>query len=110
MTGATFGNFYDCYLNMKKNSTIAKKVENIDDDLVDLLRTLETDFACSGICEPGLFWFFKNVTDGPPMMNCIDGIKKTFAENTTNIGIALIISFFFTFGAFIVQYGLWRKG
>jgi len=77
--------------------------------MINLLQTLEEDFSCSGICQPGLFWFFRNVSAGPPGQNCIDGIKNTFAENTTNIGIALVISFFFTFCAFVVQYGLWRK-
>lgn len=70
--------------------------------MIDLLRLLEKDFACSGICTPSLFWFFRNVTDGPPEINCIEGIKSTYAEYTTKIGIALMISFFFTFCGFIV--------
>jgi len=77
--------------------------------MVNLVKLLESDFACSGVCNPGLFWFFRPVTDGPPVNNCITGIKSTFAKQTTNIGVALIISFGFTFLAFIVQYGLWGK-
>ena len=70
--------------------------------MINLMRTLEADFSCSGVCTPGLFWFFRPVTDGPPLINCINGIKTTFAKETTNVGIALVISFGFTFLAFIV--------
>jgi len=112
-----YATFYDCYKYILKqkdsknytNNANVQKVEELSDDFVNLLRILEDELNCNGICEPGLFWFLKPVSDGPPDRNCIEGLRDMFKDNTTNIGIALIISCFFTFCAFIVQYGLWRK-
>jgi len=111
----SYPTFYECYKYiLTRKSTLAtnsqaQKVEELSDDFIDLLKVLENELNCNGICQPGLFWFLKPVTDGPPGQNCVEGLRDMFKKNTTNIGIALIISCFFTFCAFIVQYGLWRK-
>jgi hypothetical protein len=70
---------------------------------------MEMDFACNGICKPGLFWMFRDVNSPPPTSNCQEGIKDAFSEYSSSIGAALIISFFVTAVAFGVNYGLWRK-
>ena len=62
---------------------------------------------CNGICKSGIFYFFKDISHGPPKQTCSSGLKKLFKEETVNVGIALLISFVVTFAAFVAQYGLW---
>jgi hypothetical protein len=74
-----------------------------------LLKDLEEDFACNGICKPGLFWLYRDVSTFPPTSNCQEGIKDYFSEYATGIAACLIVSFIITAAAFGVNYGLWRK-
>lgn len=109
----TFADCYDDLLDKVQNGSIVlppgEKVEDIGDSVVDFMNDMEDNFACNGVCEPGLFWFHKDVTSPPPTSNCQDGIKDIFEEYANGIGAALMISFIVTAFAFGVQYFLWRK-
>jgi hypothetical protein len=40
-----------------------------------ILKTLEDEFDCQGICEKGNFWLFKDVEDGPVTRTCLISLK-----------------------------------
>ena len=75
---------------------------DIGDSVVNFIKYLETNFACNGICDPGLFFFGMTVDNPPPTSDCKQGIQDSFNEYALSIGAALIISFFFTGLAFFV--------
>jgi len=49
---------------------LAEKLDDIGDSVVNFLQDMETNFACNGICRPGLFWMFRDVNTPPPTSNC----------------------------------------
>lgn len=76
----------------------------------DVLKAIEDEFNCNGICDAGPFYLFRAVTDGPPQKDCMTGIKDAFKDKPLAIGIILLVSAFLTIFAFITVYGLcYRK-
>ena len=73
----------------------------------ELLETLESDFDCNGICTTGSFFYFRKVQEGPPLKNCINGVKDTFKDKPLAIGIILIVSFVLTFLSVFIVYGFY---
>lgn len=114
-TASAYTYFFECYndiLDYQQNKIptyMTETLDDIGDSVVKFLKDLENNFACNGICEPGLFWMFRDVKNYPPTNNCQDGIKDVFEEYSTSIAAALIISFIVTAIAFGVNYGLWRR-
>ncbi|CDW76928.1 tetraspanin family protein [Stylonychia lemnae] len=74
-----------------------------------LLKEIENMFDCNGICNPGIFYFYKELKEGPPTKSCMDSLRQTFKNITVNVGITLIVSFVFCVIAFISQYWLCRS-
>ena len=77
MPDQAYWNFADCYDDILDNQitnpnypVLPETLEDIGDSVVAFMNELEDDFACNGICEPGLFWFHRNVTSPPPTSNC----------------------------------------
>jgi hypothetical protein len=95
--------YWSCYERVKK--TQGDKVQTISDGMKSLLESVESEFSCNGICDAGLFYFFKNVRDGPPTKNCMDGIKDAFKDKPLAIGIILLVSFVLTLCAWFSLYG-----
>jgi len=53
-----YDTFYSCYEAMQNNTDASEFVDKVDTSYISLLRWLETEYNCSGICTPGLFFFF----------------------------------------------------
>ena len=87
-------------------SQYSSSVKTIDSNIKDLIETLENDFNCNGICSPGNFFYFRKVQDGPPIKNCITGIKDQFKEKPLAIGVILIVSFALTILSVFFVYGM----
>jgi hypothetical protein len=108
-----FSECYDDILGMQANNTptgLPEKLNDVGTSVMNFLHDLEDNFACNGICKPGLFWLFKDINTFPPTSNCQQGIKDSFEEYATAIAVALLVSFKVTGAAFGINYGLWRKG
>lgn len=43
---------------------------------VEIYSLLEDDLQCSGMCQSSLFWFSKNITEGPPTQTCLLKFKS----------------------------------
>jgi hypothetical protein len=105
----TYSTFWSCYeyvKNLTDNNAKLKQIENVTDGMKELVTAMENEFNCMGICTPGAFFFFKDLSQGPPTQNCLVGLKDVFKDKPLAIGILLLISFFFTVFAFFTSYGL----
>lgn len=40
----------------------------------DLMLELEEEYDCSGMCNPGLFYYGRNITEGPPKRTCVNAM------------------------------------
>ena len=76
----------DCY-NDKKTGWLADPSRNeINENVLSIVKTLEETYNCSGLCQKPLFWAHKSVTEGGPQKACIYQLKDDFDGNAVWIG------------------------
>jgi len=76
-----------------------------------ILEILETDFSCSGFCEPSNFYLFSDVRNGPPtagtckskIIGAIDNHASLFAGSLISIGLVGLIGFGMSFAVCNMQ-------
>lgn len=92
------------------NSTIGQQYNNsltkVNAALIDFMRSLESEFKCSGVCNPGPFYWFADLWQGPPTNNCLVGIKNAFKTKPTAVGILLLVTFLLTIVTWITQFSM----
>ena len=76
----------------------------LDKSVMSILQEIEEAFKCSGICDYGNFYFFVDVSEGPPTQTCKGNMNIIFSNISLNIGIVLAVSFFLLILTFIIQY------
>lgn len=59
--------------------------------LDSLLKTLEEEFDCQGICSSGDFYLFKEVSAGKPTSGCLVALKEEFSSASFAAMIVLFI-------------------
>jgi len=107
-----YDNFFSCYLavielenvELSKNKNYQRRIKPVPKNFETFARDFESALSCNGICFPGLFFYFKPITEGPPMKNCIEGITTLFKDKPLAIGILLLVSFVLTVFAHINSY------
>ena len=63
-----FFNFEDCWhVKLSKSGNYTQSYLDQVENYLQVTKSLENDFSCSGMCNPGLFWFTKDVTKQPPL-------------------------------------------
>ena len=69
--GVTFNSFQECWNSRLLDSGIYTDafIQRVDNYVAAMFQ-LESLESCSGICEPGLFWFTKPVTNLQPSKSC----------------------------------------
>jgi len=103
-SSGTYSNFWDCYLHLQALDAAAasadpkyqSQIVSISEGFENFARNTEASLDCSGICYPGIFYYFKTIDNGPPVNNCLSGLKKAFGSKPLAIGILLVISFVLT--------------
>ena len=80
-------------MNINSNNT---NFQTISTGVYNFMQNVESALNCNGVCQPGLFYYFKTLASGPPMQNCITGLQNIFLNKPMGIGIVLLISFFLT--------------
>lgn len=65
--------------------------------VTNILKQVESSFKCNGICDYGNFYFFLDVSDGPPSKTCEENLTTIFNKISLNMGIVLGVSFVFIF-------------
>lgn len=87
-----------------KNPSYQRRIEPVSEGFQAFAQEFESSLNCNAICRPGLFFYFKNIRDGPPMKNCIDGMATLFNDKPLAIGILLLVSFVLTAFAHLNSY------
>lgn len=54
-TGTTFKFYEECYKGLIDKQIVQ---EELSEEILTLIETMEIESKCSGICETSLFWFF----------------------------------------------------
>ena len=109
--------FYSCYNDViNRNSDVSTTTNTttkyqaglvkLENGLIDFLRNVENEFKCSGICNPGPFYWFSDVWAGMPTSNCILAVKDTFRKRPLAIGIILLVTFFITLLTWITHFSM----
>lgn len=97
-------NFYNCYKN--RLSALNTTGINLDkySSVINVLKQIESSFKCNGICDYGNFYFFVDVSQGPPSKTCTDNLATIFDKISLNLGIVMGITFIFVFLSVCQQY------
>ena len=53
---------------------------------LDFLGYVEEKFQCSGMCNKGLFYFSRNITEGIPEKTCLSSIHTHLVEEASGLG------------------------
>ena len=101
-----FDTFESCYEDKKMIWNKGGRTIT-DEQTLNILKTLEVNLKCQGICKPTLFWMYRDVTLGPPQQGCIHSLVDSFDKTaglvafglagTALVGIVLLI---FSFGLY----------
>jgi hypothetical protein len=77
------------------------------DSFLSVMSLMESEFACSGVCKPNLFWFTRPMTNPSPTVRCLDRMTDIVTNKFLVPGLALLVAGLTLFVLFIVQYFLW---
>lgn len=77
--------------------------------MISSMRAMEKRGSCSGICNPGLFYYTLDVTKGPPTSPCKTYITSSINSTFAPVGLAAIVSGLVMFLIWLFQYFLWCK-
>lgn len=117
-----FQNFTQCseYLISEKeaarekddyNTTIYYDMpnENMISAGVALLSYFERKYSCSVVCEPSLFYYSLDLSEGVPRESCLANIKEEIGGSLSYLGGAALTCGIVMFLLWICQYALWRR-
>jgi len=104
----TYSNFTSCY-----NTVLAPNADNDQNKAVrgilKVMSSMENRFSCSGICQPGVFWYTKEVGTPIATQNCISYVQSEVGEKYTPVGFASVASGIIMSLIWLFQYALWCK-
>jgi len=95
-------NFYSCFQN--KIVALDPTKFKLDLSVFNILQGIEEAFKCNGLCDFGNFFFFVDVSEGPPSNTCKNSLNTIFSNISLNVGIVLAVSFLLLSATFIIQY------
>lgn len=75
----------------EQTSSVDEALEKTFDGL---LQVLEVEFECQGLCTPGDFWLYREVSEGPPHQGCMISIKHSFNSAAFGATIVMLIATF----------------
>ncbi len=106
--GGDFKNFTDCY-NANLSPAATDEQRDAMTQVMKIMQIMEPKFSCSGICNPGLFWFTLPVGTTPPTKNCITFMADAIGGKFTPIGLVAILSGVIMAIIWLFQYVLWCR-
>jgi len=107
-SSGTYSNFSSCYTSVLAATAPAEKNQNMN-SLIKVMTVMEPKFSCSGICNPGLFWFSLDVTTPPPGQNCISYLADAIGSKFAPVGLVSVASGIVMGLIWIFQFALWCK-
>lgn len=121
-SGAIYKNFEDCH------EALQLKLDEYEDNSeptpiylqdvplsasidvgINVLSYFEEKYTCSGICEPGLFYFSLDVAKGIPDQTCLSFAKEEIGSSLSYMGVTSVVCGIVCFFIWICQYALWRR-
>jgi hypothetical protein len=98
LTAKSYSSFKDCYTNviLPKMEVETNYVNKYVRDFVthggfSLLSSLEENFDCASLCKVPLFYITKDISEGRPRQECIDGFIKGMNANLGTAGLFSIL-------------------
>lgn len=82
-------------------------MEPVDEEVLNLVKTLEEDFNCSGFCSFGRFWASKDIKTGPPTQACIYTLKDSFDDDMVLLGWSIVATAIMTLFMLLCHCGLY---
>lgn len=76
---------------------------------VSMLSYFEGKYACSGVCQPALFYYSLDLQEGVPQMTCLANLKEEIGDELSYLGGAALVCGIIMFFTWLCQYALWRK-
>lgn len=83
--------FTDCYAE-RRNLWLQQDSQRqaVDEEIISLMKLLEEQFDCSGMCSYATFWASRSIKDGPPKQACIYKLKESFDEDMILLGWSIV--------------------
>lgn len=90
----------------KMSKEIAELNEKITEEQKEFINFLETDYKCSGICEPSFFYITMDLKTGRPENTCALSLIDSIADEFTLFGYCIFFTGVVMLLMFIVQFPL----
>ena len=74
----------------------------------ETLNYFEESFNCSGLCQPGLFWYSKDI-DSRPTKSCLSAVKSEVGDQPTYVGASILAISVSALLLFFAQCPLWLQ-
>jgi uncharacterized membrane protein len=103
-----FDKFETCFAE-KSILWTTDEIPLTENPTLSIIEALETNLECSGICNAGVFWLYKDVTLGPPTQTCLEPLFENFNSTAGWVGLAVVASAVCAFFVFLTHFGLYRK-
>lgn len=68
------------------------KDKDLDEEYKKLISFIESEYECSGMCSPSLFYLTQSVKEGPPKRGCLAPFMGDLTSFVGRLGEALLAS------------------
>lgn len=99
--------FQECYQTVLAPQETDNQKKATMTSYLAMMKTLETKFACSGICQPAMTFYTQDVSGRQPAGGCKQKTLEVIGGGYTVPGFILIFSSLIIYVIFIVQCGFW---
>merc|ERR1712166_518781 len=69
-----------------------KGTKAVKENIMGLIKTIETTLNCQGMCQETTFWWNKDITVSAPEQGCLIGIKNEFKGSSGAAAIVMIVA------------------
>ena len=97
------------YLSEDDKSSIVGYVPEISETTQSLVKFFENNHDCAGICQPSLFYFSRDISEGLPKQSCLEPIQESIGTITTDLGWAVLSISLTSFMMLLSHYPLWLQ-
>jgi len=101
-----YSTFADCF---SQSTFFEDDQQVVTQDTIDLVSYLELEFTCSGVCEPGLFYWTLPLSEGIPTTTCVSVLQDNLGNAGRAFGFLLTLTTIIMIGMLLVQYILWTS-
>merc|ERR1712130_375690 len=70
---------------------------------------MENNYKCSGMCEPGLFFFSRPLHEGPPTQTCFKKFKQELHDSAEGIAVNSVVTGVFALFIFFSHFSLYCR-